>query len=150
MDWCSVYLTPQALPKYIYLSPPLIFPTTSTELGQKTSWCESLRVLLHYVEWDRFVTLAGANANWGLRYRIYIFTRLNWISLFTGPKKISSFSYSGCFQPKATNFPFLVLVAQINCIYIFLNIFKNKSRGEVLCYNRAKINSFILKCLENS
>ena len=24
------------------------------------------------------------------------------------------------------------------------------SRGEVLCYNRAKINSFILKCLENS
>jgi hypothetical protein len=29
MDWCSVYLTPQALPKYIYLSPPLIFPTTS-------------------------------------------------------------------------------------------------------------------------
>jgi hypothetical protein len=37
MDWCSVYLTPQALPKYIYLSPPLIFPTTSTELGQKTA-----------------------------------------------------------------------------------------------------------------
>jgi hypothetical protein len=27
VDWCSVYLTPQALPKYIYLSPPLIFPT---------------------------------------------------------------------------------------------------------------------------
>jgi hypothetical protein len=24
------------------------------------------------------------------------------------------------------------------------------SCGEVLCYNRAKINSFILKCLENS
>ena len=24
------------------------------------------------------------------------------------------------------------------------------SRGDVLCYNRAKINSFILKCLENS
>jgi hypothetical protein len=22
MDWCSVYLTPQGLPKYIYLSPP--------------------------------------------------------------------------------------------------------------------------------
>jgi hypothetical protein len=35
MDWCSVCLTPQALPRYIYLSPPLIFPTTSTELGQK-------------------------------------------------------------------------------------------------------------------
>jgi hypothetical protein len=46
MDWCSVYLTPQALPKYIYLSPPLIFPTTSTELGQKTARCESLRALL--------------------------------------------------------------------------------------------------------
>ena len=28
MDWCSVYLAPQALPNYIYLSPPLIFPTT--------------------------------------------------------------------------------------------------------------------------
>jgi hypothetical protein len=27
MDWCSVYLTPQGLPKHIYLSPPLIFPT---------------------------------------------------------------------------------------------------------------------------
>ena len=24
------------------------------------------------------------------------------------------------------------------------------SRGKILCYNRAKINSFILKCLENS
>jgi hypothetical protein len=28
MDWCSVYLTPQDLPKYINLSSPLIFPTT--------------------------------------------------------------------------------------------------------------------------
>jgi hypothetical protein len=34
--------------------------------------------------------------------------------------KISSFSCSGCFQPRATNFSFLVLVMQINCI--FLNI----------------------------
>jgi hypothetical protein len=33
------------------------------ELGQKTSRCESLRALLHYVEWDRFVTLAGAKAD---------------------------------------------------------------------------------------
>ena len=72
MDWCSVYLTPQALPKYIYLSPPLIFPTTSTELGQKTALCESLLALLHYVEWNRIVTLAGAKADWGLRYRIYL------------------------------------------------------------------------------
>jgi hypothetical protein len=147
MDWCSVYLTPQGLPKYIYLSPPLIFPiiyngirtknlrddipqgavapgrlhyskftsknnfnfkyrdlspTTqfvycfwaihwrrlftvngktiprfnsyyyklqftffqsfTTELGQKTAWCESLRALLPYVEWDRFVTLAGSKS----------------------------------------------------------------------------------------
>jgi hypothetical protein len=58
-----IYLTPQALPKYIYLSPPLIFPTTSTELGQKTARCESLRALLHYVEWDRIVTLTGAQAD---------------------------------------------------------------------------------------
>jgi hypothetical protein len=71
MDSCSVYLTPQALFKYIYLSLPLIFPTTSTELGQKTARCESLRALLHYIEWDRFVTLAGAKADRGLRYRIY-------------------------------------------------------------------------------
>ena len=28
IDWCSVYSTPQVLPKYSYLSPPLIFPTT--------------------------------------------------------------------------------------------------------------------------
>ena len=27
--------------------------------------------LLPYVEWDRFVTLTGAQAEWGLRYRIY-------------------------------------------------------------------------------
>jgi hypothetical protein len=72
MDWCSVYLSPQALPKYIYLSPPLIVPTTSTELGQKNARCESLRALLHYVEWDRIVTLTGAQADWGLRYRIYV------------------------------------------------------------------------------
>ena len=41
---------------------------------------------------------------------------------FHRTKKRSSFSCSGCFQPRATNFPFLVLVTQINCIYIFLNI----------------------------
>jgi hypothetical protein len=45
MDWCSVYLTPQALSKYIYLSPPLIFPTTLTELGQKTARCEPLPLI---------------------------------------------------------------------------------------------------------
>ena len=28
--------------------------------------------LLPYVEWDRFVTLTGAQAEWGLRYRIYV------------------------------------------------------------------------------
>jgi hypothetical protein len=72
-NWCSVYLTPQALSKYIYLSPPLIFPTTSTELGQKTARCESLRALLHYVEWDRIVTLAGANC---LHWILYFFKLL--------------------------------------------------------------------------
>ena len=58
MDWCSVYLTPQALPKYIYFSPPLIFPTTSTELGQETARYESHQALLYYVECDRIVTLS--------------------------------------------------------------------------------------------
>jgi hypothetical protein len=28
--------------------------------------------LLPYVEWDWFITLTGAQAEWGLRYRIYI------------------------------------------------------------------------------
>jgi hypothetical protein len=35
MDWCSVYLTPQGLLKYIYLSPPLIFPTTYNGIRTK-------------------------------------------------------------------------------------------------------------------
>jgi hypothetical protein len=65
MDWCSVYLTPQGLPKYIYLSPPLIFPTTYNGIRTKNVRCESLRALLPYVEWDRFVTLAGSKS--GLR-----------------------------------------------------------------------------------
>jgi hypothetical protein len=34
----------------------------TTELGQKTARCESLRALLPYVEWDRFVTLAGSKS----------------------------------------------------------------------------------------
>ena len=65
MDWCSVYLTPQCLPKYIYLSPPLIFPTTYNGIRKKTARYESLRALLPYVEWDRFVTIAGSKS--GLR-----------------------------------------------------------------------------------
>ena len=35
MDWCSVYLTPQGLPKYIYLSHPLIFPNTYNGIRTK-------------------------------------------------------------------------------------------------------------------
>jgi hypothetical protein len=35
MDWCSVYLTPQGLPKYMYVSPPLIFPTTYNGIRTK-------------------------------------------------------------------------------------------------------------------
>jgi hypothetical protein len=35
MYWCSIYLTPQGLPKYIYLSPPLIFPTTYNGIRTK-------------------------------------------------------------------------------------------------------------------
>jgi hypothetical protein len=35
MDWCSIYLTPQDLPKYIYLSLPLIFPTTYNGIRTK-------------------------------------------------------------------------------------------------------------------
>ena len=35
--------------------------------------------LLSYVEWDRFITLTGAQAEWGLRYRIYIYMYNNYI-----------------------------------------------------------------------
>ena len=35
--------------------------------------------LLPYVEKDRFVTLNGAQAEWGLRYRIYmLYSAVNW------------------------------------------------------------------------
>jgi hypothetical protein len=40
---------------------------------QKESWNIHLTNIfnfLPYVEWDRFVTLIGAQAEWGLRYRI--------------------------------------------------------------------------------
>ena len=40
---------------------------------QKESWNIHLTkffILLPYVEWDRFITLTGAQAEWGLRYRI--------------------------------------------------------------------------------
>jgi hypothetical protein len=38
------------------------FQPLTTELGQKTARCESLWALLPYVEWDRFVTLAGSKS----------------------------------------------------------------------------------------
>ena len=52
----------------------------------------------------------------------HVYYYINWQLIVYSLTKISSFSCSGCFQPRATNFPFLVLVTQINCIYIFLNI----------------------------
>jgi hypothetical protein len=42
---------------------------------QKESWNIQLTKILicsHTFEWDRFVTLTGAQAEWGLRYRIYM------------------------------------------------------------------------------
>jgi hypothetical protein len=72
MDRCSVYLTPQALSKYNYLSPPLIFPTTSAELGQKTARCVNhsgrCSITLNGTE-----SSLGAKEDWGLRYRIYLY-----------------------------------------------------------------------------
>ena len=73
MDWCSIYLTPQALPKYIYLSPTLIFPTTSTE---KNTPYESLQALLHYVEWELEQKRTG---QWGLHYRIYVHSKVSMV-----------------------------------------------------------------------
>jgi cytochrome b subunit of formate dehydrogenase len=42
----------------------------------------------------------------------------SWRSLFS--LSISSFSCSGCFQARATNFPFLVLAMQIYCIHVYI------------------------------
>jgi hypothetical protein len=39
--------------------------------------------LLPYVEWDRFVTLTEAQAEWGLRYRIYVYTTVCGNQLYT-------------------------------------------------------------------
>ena len=52
MDWCSVYLTPQGLPKYIYLSPPLIFPTTYNGIGTKNRpvWITSGAAAIRWME----------------------------------------------------------------------------------------------------
>ena len=45
------------------------YTVTSTIDAVKYSLNENFN-LLPYVEWDRFVTLTGAQAEWGLRYRI--------------------------------------------------------------------------------
>jgi len=50
--------------------------------------------LLPYVEWDRFVTLTGAQAEWGLRYRIYVI-RSSTIAIFV---KFGFVSYCICRQ----------------------------------------------------
>jgi hypothetical protein len=61
MDWCSVYLAPQGLPKYIYLSPPLIFPTTYNGIRTKnhpvwiTSGTAPIRWMgpIHIPRWEQ-------------------------------------------------------------------------------------------------
>ena len=85
-------LTPQALSKYIYFSPPLIFSTTSTELGQKNAQCESLRVVLHYVEWDRIVAIAGSKN--GLRATLSYL--LHFMNMYTKKCRPISLIYVGC------------------------------------------------------
>jgi hypothetical protein len=42
------------------------------DYSQKTARCESLRALLSYIEWDRFVTLAGSKS--GLRVMLSYLT----------------------------------------------------------------------------
>jgi hypothetical protein len=61
MDWCSIYLAPQGLPKYIYLSPPLIFPTTYNGIRTKnhpvwiTSGTAPIRWMgpIHIPRWEQ-------------------------------------------------------------------------------------------------
>ena len=46
-----------------------LWPDIAAKRKLKYSLNENFN-LLPYVEWDRFVTLTGAQAEWGLRYRI--------------------------------------------------------------------------------
>jgi hypothetical protein len=64
---------------YIWHSDPY------TELGQKTARCESLRALLPYVEWDRFVTHAGSKS--GLR------VTLSYLGIYSSPSCYRKFEY---------------------------------------------------------
>jgi hypothetical protein len=50
--------------------------------------------------------------------------------------------------PKCINV-YSIYRTKLGVISFFLVFSRFISHGEVLCYNRAKINSFILKCLEN-
>ena len=89
MDWSSVYLAPQDLPKYIYLSPPLIFPTTYNGIRTKNCpvWISPGAAPILYVEWDRFVTLAGSKS--GLRVTLsYLLVPYQLVPLY----HINSFS----------------------------------------------------------
>jgi hypothetical protein len=49
------------------------FPRKTTYAKRKLKYSRNEHFnLLPYVEWDRFVTLTEAQAEWGLRYRIYV------------------------------------------------------------------------------
>jgi hypothetical protein len=71
MNWCSVYITPQGLPKYIYLSSPLIFPTTYNGIRTKNRPVWITGRCSHTLNGTDSQPSLGAKADWGLRYRIY-------------------------------------------------------------------------------
>ena len=65
LPWIDAALT-QHLKLYLNIFifyPRSFFQPLTTELGHKTARCESIRALLHYVKWDRIVTLTGAQAD---------------------------------------------------------------------------------------
>jgi hypothetical protein len=87
MDWCGVYLTPEGLPKYIYLSPPLIFPTTY--YGIRTKNCPvwiapgaapiRLMGLIRNPRWEQKRTEGYVIvSNWHIAMGIFVHSLLNW------------------------------------------------------------------------
>ena len=107
------------------------------ELGQKNTRCESLRALLPYVEWDRFVTLAGSKS--GLRVTLSYLTlhlRGDYHDIVTHDRsrefrmhmKNSAHTGSGCIRfndlkiKQATFADILVQCVWGGARYVYLNV----------------------------
>ena len=83
--------------------------------SRKTCWPTS-----HSDSW--VVEFRSPNANLPAQIKTKMISHVYYyinLQLFSHKNIKPSFSCSGCFQPRATNFPFLILVMQINCIFFW-------------------------------